>query len=182
MAAPSAILRRALPTKSPLPERSPAPQTRPANTPDAASTALALRIAQMLHEKQVTSLAILDVSGPLVIADYFVLGTVTNTRQAQAIAKELDAEVKRSRGHRRRNVGGMESEDSNWVLLDFDDVVVHLFLAEARSYYSLEDLWADAPRLPFTPSDTPVATADAKVHPRQRQVRILPGPGDAPAT
>jgi ribosome-associated protein len=141
-----------------------------------------LRIAQLLHEKQVTSIAILDVSGPLVIADYFLLGTVSNTRQGQAIAKELDADVKRSRGHRRRNVGGMESEDSNWVLLDFDDVVVHLFLAEARAYYSLEDLWADAPRLPFTPSETPMATADTKVHPRPHQVRILPGPGDSPAT
>lgn len=182
MAPPFAILRRALPTKSPSPERSPGPQSRPVRPPDVATTALALRIAQLLHDKQVTSLAILDVSGPLVIADYFVLGTVGNTRQAQAIAKELDAEIKRARGHRRRNVGGMESEDSNWVLLDFDDVVVHLFLAEARAYYSLEALWADAPRLPFTPSETPVATADAKVHPRQHPVRILPGPGDAPAT
>lgn len=169
-----------MPTKSSVPERSPRPEPRPARLPDAATRELALRIAQLLHEKQVGSIALLDVSGPLVIADYFVIGTVMNTRQAQAIARELDAVMKQERGHRRRNTGGLESEDSNWVLLDFDEVVVHLFLAEARAYYSLEDLWADAPRLPFTPVDRPLADADAKVPPRPQQVRILPGPGDAP--
>lgn len=93
-------------------------------------------------------IAVLDVSGPLAIVDYFVIATVRNTRQAQAIARELDLEVKHTRGRRKRNVGGLETEDSNWVLLDFDDVVVHLFLPEARAYYGLESLWADAPRLP----------------------------------
>lgn len=178
----SAILRASLPTKSRATERSPAPETRPHPRPDTATTALALRIAQLLHDKQATQIAILDVSGQLVIADYFLLGTVKNTRQAQALARELDGEMKRARGHRRRNTGGMESEDSNWVLLDFDDVVVHLFLAEARAYYSLEDLWADSPRLPFTPAVTAPATADATAAVRGKQVRILPDPDDPPSS
>ena len=110
---------------------------------------IALTIAQRLDEKQAKDIVILDVSGPLVIADYFVIATVQSTRQGQALAKELDLESKAVRGRRRRNTGGLETEESNWVLLDFDDVVVHLFLPEARAYYALETLWADVPRLPF---------------------------------
>lgn len=116
---------------------------------------MALAIAQRLDEKQAKDIVILDVSGPLVIADYFVLATVQSTRQGQALAKELDLASKATRGRRRRNTGGLETEESNWVLLDFDDVVVHLFLPEARAYYALEDLWADVPRLPFTPAPRP---------------------------
>jgi len=122
------------------------------HTPSPATTALALEIAGLLDEKLAESIAILDVSGPLVIADYFVVATVRNTRQAQALAKELDLGMKASRGRRKRNTGGIESENSSWVLLDFDDVVVHLFLPEARAYYGLESLWADVPRIAFTPA------------------------------
>lgn len=99
-----------------------------------------------------TDIVVLDVSGPFVIADYFVIATVQSTRQAQALAKDLDLESKATRGRRRRNTGGLETEESNWVLLDFDDVVVHLFLPEARAYYALEALWADVPMVPFTPA------------------------------
>lgn len=116
---------------------------------------MALRIAQRLDEKQAKDIAILDVSGPLVIADYFVVATVQSTRQGQSLAKELDLDHKAQRGSRRRNTGGLETEESNWVLLDFDDIVVHLFTPEARAYYGLEALWADVPRLPFTPSASP---------------------------
>lgn len=136
------------------------PRTR--NTPDAATTRTALQIAERLDQKQATDIVVLDVSGPLVIADYFVIATVQTTRQAQAIAKELDLEHKALRGRRRRNTGGLESEDSNWVLLDFDDIVVHLFLPEARTYYGLESLWADVPRVPFTPSATAAKPAAQK--------------------
>ena len=140
---------------TPLPDRRPASGTVP--TANAASIQLALQIAQRLDEKQAEDITVLDVSGPLVIADVFVVATVQSTRQAQAIAREIDQEVKDQRGRRRRNTGGLETEDSNWVLLDFDDVVVHLFLPEARKYYGLEDLWADVPRVPFTPAPKPKA-------------------------
>lgn len=130
----------------------PAKSARPTNSPDADSRQMALRIAQQLDEKQAKEIVILDVSGPLVIADYFVVATVQSPRQGQALAKDLDAIHKAERGSRRRNTGGMEGEDSNWVLLDFGDIVVHLFTPEARAYYGMETLWADVPRLPFTPS------------------------------
>jgi ribosome-associated protein len=128
---------------------------------------LALQIAQRLDEQEAEDITILDVSGPLVIAEVFVVATVRSTRQAQAIARTIDQEVKDMRGRRRRNTGGLETEASNWVLLDFDDVVVHLFQPEARSYYGLEELWADVPRVPFT------ATAKAATTPTERRQPTL---------
>ncbi|MHC4513940.1 MAG: ribosome silencing factor [Planctomycetota bacterium] len=125
----------------------------------------ALSIAQLIRDKQGEDLAILDVSGPLVIADYFVIATARNTRQALAIARELDAAVKRGPLHdaglTRLNVAGMEGE-GNWILLDLDLVVVHIFTAETRALYDLENLWADAPRVGLTPQGPTVAAQEAK--------------------
>jgi len=127
---------------------------------------LALFIAERLDQKQADNIMILDVSGPLVIADYFIIATVQSTRQAQSLAKEVELEHKSMRGRRRRN-GGADSPDSNWVLIDFGDIVVHLFLPEAREYYGLESLWADVPRLPFTPTAPRTAAAEGHTEVRQ---------------
>jgi len=126
---------------------------------------LALLFAERLDHLQAEDIKILDVSGPLVIADYFVIATVNSTRQAQSLAREVEMEHKSRRGRRRRS-GGADAPDSNWVLIDFGDIVVHLFLPEAREYYGLESLWADVPRLPFTPS-APREAADASGEVRQ---------------
>lgn len=148
---------------TPASERRIRPTPRLEQTPDPEAKQLALSIAQHLDAKQARDIVILDVSGPLVISDFFVIATVQSTRQAQSLAKELDLESKATRGQRRRNTGGMETEESNWVLLDFDVVVVHLFLPEAREYYGLETLWADVPRVPFTPAPAaPAATAEIR--------------------
>lgn len=148
---------------TPASERRPRPTPKLEQTPDPEAKQLALAIAQHLDGKQARDIVILDVSGPLVIADFFVIATVQSTRQAQSLAKELDLESKTTRGRRRRNTGGMETEESNWVLLDFDVVVVHLFLPEAREYYGLETLWADVPRVPFTPAPAaPVVTTEIR--------------------
>ncbi|MCA8958335.1 MAG: ribosome silencing factor [Planctomycetes bacterium] len=112
---------------------------------------LALTLAQIIDEKQGTDIRILDVSGPLGIADYFVIATARNNRHAQALGRELDLVMKHS-GRLRRNMAGLTG-DSGWVLLDFNSVVVHLFTAEARAFYALESLWADVPRVEFTPAD-----------------------------
>ena len=123
---------------------------------------MAIQLAERLDQKQAVDIRILDVSGPLVIADYFVVATVQSTRQAQSLAKELDLAHKAARGRRKRN-GGSEGEDTSWVLLDFNDIVVHLFLPDARNYYGLESLWADVPRLEFTPTTHPEPEASAEV-------------------
>ncbi|MAD34637.1 MAG: ribosome silencing factor [Planctomycetes bacterium] len=123
---------------------------------------MALQLAERLDQKQAVDIRILDVSGPLVIADYFVVATVQSTRQAQSLAKELDVAHKAARGRRKRN-GGNEGADTSWVLLDFNDIVVHLFLPDARDYYGLESLWADVPRLDFTPTARPQTDAGSEI-------------------
>ncbi|MFN9844916.1 MAG: RsfS/YbeB/iojap family protein, partial [Planctomycetota bacterium] len=80
------------PKTDPLSTQARAASPRPHRVPDAETRELALRIAQRLDERQARDIAILDVSGPFVIADYFVIATVTSTRQGQALAKELDQE------------------------------------------------------------------------------------------
>lgn len=146
--------------------------------PSAAATDFARHVAAFLNEKQAENLVVLDVSGPLAIVDYFVVATIRSTRQSQAIAHELDLDVKHLRGRRKRNQGGMESEDSNWVLLDFDDVVVHLFLPEARTYYGLESLWADAPRLDLT-ANPPVRQEPTQVRQATKKLQLFPPPDGA---
>lgn len=84
------------------------------------------------------------------IADYFVVATAKNARHARALALEVEQSL-RGDGRRPRNAAGLETENP-WVLLDYDDVVVHVFLNEARAFYALESLWADVPRVPFVPS------------------------------
>jgi len=135
---------------------------QPGAAPDQATREMALLLAERLDQKQAGDIRILDVSGPLVIADYFVVATVQSTRQAQSLAKELDMAHKAARGRRKRN-GGSEGDDTNWVLLDFNDIVVHLFLPDARDYYGLESLWADVPRLEFTPTAQPEPSDSTEV-------------------
>ncbi len=113
------------------------------------SKTLALALAGALVDKQAEDVTILDVSGPLVIADYFVVVSAKNPRHALALGKDLDYAMKHA-GRLRRNFSGITAEsDTHWVLLDFDDVVVHIFMPDARNFYALESLWADVPRVPF---------------------------------
>lgn len=85
--------------------------------------------------------------GNLAIADYFVIVTGRNRRQLRSMSDEL-RKLGREAGLSvpAEEAGG---ESGRWVLIDFGDVVVHLFDAASRSYYDLDALWADAPTLPF---------------------------------
>jgi ribosome-associated protein len=88
---------------------------------------------------------ILDVGHVLAICDAFVLTSGRNTRQVRTIAEEVEAKVKAAGGGSPLRIEGLDTAE--WVLLDYGDFVVHVFLDEARRYYQLERLWADAPRL-----------------------------------
>ncbi len=126
--------------------------TQETNTnPD--SRELALGLAQIIDERQGTDIRILEVAKTLVIADYFLIASCRNLRQAQGLARELDATIKH-KGLLRRNLAGVDGK-SGWILLDFDLVVVHIFTQETRDFYSLDALWADAPQVEFIPSQDP---------------------------
>lgn len=85
---------------------------------------------------------VLDVSVPLVISDYFVICSASNDRQVKAIADAVQRSL-REHGARPKHVEGLDA--ARWILLDFGDVVVHVFLDEEREFYNLERLWQDAP-------------------------------------
>jgi len=101
------------------------------------------RAAQAAEEKKARDIVIMEV-GPLTpIADYFVVCSGQSTLQVQAIADAV-REAMEGEGHPLRHVEGYER--ARWVLLDYGDVVVHVFLDEERQYYQIERLWRDAAR------------------------------------
>ncbi|MHC4953787.1 MAG: ribosome silencing factor [Planctomycetota bacterium] len=97
----------------------------------------------VLDEKRATDVAWLDLRGITDIADEFLIATVTNPRQSSAIVDACEKERK-ARGLRCLGIEGKGA--SSWVVLDYGDIVVHLLTPEAREYYQLEHLWADAVR------------------------------------
>jgi ribosome-associated protein len=86
---------------------------------------------------------VLDVGGVLGITDAFVVTSGRNRRQVLTIAEEVEAQVKAVGGPAPLRVEGLT--DAQWVLLDYGDFVVHVFLDEVRRYYDLERLWGDSP-------------------------------------
>lgn len=104
-----------------------------------------LVLATALEKKAIDPL-ILDVADLVGYADYFVVVSAKNTRQVRAIAEEVRRHMKDEHGLFPKGVEGMST--SKWVLVDYDDVVLHVFHEGARVFYDLEGLWADAPRLP----------------------------------
>jgi ribosome-associated protein len=88
---------------------------------------------------------VLEVGHVLAITDAFVITSGTNTRQVRTIAEEVEAKVKEAGGPSPLRIEGLD--DGQWVLMDYGDFVVHVFLDETRRYYDLERLWSDAPRV-----------------------------------
>ena len=105
---------------------------------------LARIAAKAADEKTATDTVVLEVGEVLGIADAFVITSAGNERLVRTIAEEVERQVKEAGGPGPLRVEG--KSDARWVLMDYGDIVVHVFLEEARRYYDLERLWADAPR------------------------------------
>ncbi len=86
----------------------------------------------------------LDVREQTAIADYFLIGTVDTERQANAIEGDVLEKLKLEQNIRPLNIEGKGGTSGGWLLLDYGDVIVHLFTEEARSFYKLEELWDEA--------------------------------------
>ncbi len=112
--------------------------------PVTASVDLACVAARAASEKQGEDVLVLDVRDLITITDYFVIASGSSDRQAKTIAEEVEKALK-DRGVKPVRVEGASS--SRWVLLDFVDLVVHVFSQEQRDFYRLERLWVDAPRV-----------------------------------
>jgi ribosome-associated protein len=115
-----------------------------------ASRDVAVTPARAAAAKQASDVVVLDVSKVIVITDYFVICTVGNPRQMRTV---IDAVEEAVRGLGARPIRREGEEGSGWWLLDYFDVVIHVFGTEERDYYDLERLWRDAPPVDWEASE-----------------------------
>ncbi|MFO0876396.1 MAG: ribosome silencing factor [Gemmataceae bacterium] len=100
--------------------------------------------ARVASENKGRDVLVLDLRNITPLYDFFVLATGASRRQTHTITEEVDAAL-REQGDRRRSVEGYEA--ASWIVQDYGDVMVHVFNPQAREYFALEELWADAPRI-----------------------------------
>ena len=111
----------------------------------------ALAAARVADETRGTDVHVLDLRGLTDVFDYFVVATGASRRQLHAMADEIEQVMKKEMHDTRRGVEGYE--DGRWIVIDYGDVVVHLFDAESREYWDLEQLWSGCKTVPL-----PIAT------------------------
>ena len=107
---------------------------------DMETRALAKKIMEILEEKKAADILALDISEISTLADYFILASAENVRQLDALEDAVEEGI------------GLELNkegegDSGWILMDYKDIVVHLFTKEQREFYDLEKIWSDAKKL-----------------------------------
>ena len=110
----------------------------------AGGRSFAVAAARVADERRCRDIVVLDLKGKSPATDYFVIATGTSDRQRRTVADEI-CEAAREQGWQRFGSAGYEQ--GRWILLDFVDVVIHIFDREYRDYYDLELLWGDAHRL-----------------------------------
>lgn len=144
--------KKPLKAKRPLNKRSPKkpkvkkkPRPRPQgvikDNPEA--KALADTIATAIVDAKGTDVLVLDVRGKASYADYIVVASGDTERMVNALGEAVEEKL---RPEGKKPLGREGEQTGNWVLLDYGEVIAHLFLADARGFYDLEGLWADAPR------------------------------------
>jgi ribosome-associated protein len=97
---------------------------------------------ELAEDKQAHEIVLLDIRSQSTIADYFVICSGDNDRQLKAIVENIDAQVQKEFGLNPRHEG---TPDTGWIVLDYADIVVHVFNQTQRDYYRLERLWSKAP-------------------------------------
>jgi ribosome-associated protein len=103
----------------------------------------ARRVAELAQDKLARDVVILDMRPVCSYTDYFVIATGQNARQAKSIFDEVHERLKREDRLLPHSVEG--TREATWIIADYLDLVLHVFTAEARRYYDLEDLWGDVP-------------------------------------
>ena len=111
------------------------------------SRQLAMAAARTADDHRGGDIVVLDMRGMTTEFDYFVMVTGNSRRQLHAISEEIDRVLEKELGDHRLGIEGYN--ESRWILLDYGSVVIHLFDAETRNYYALEDLWGHAERVPL---------------------------------
>ena len=123
----------------------------------------ALLLTRFALEKKARDLVVMDVRDVTSIADYFIVCSGSSDRQVQSIAQGIEENLSAA-GHRPLSVEGVHR--GHWVLMDFSDVIVHIFYEPVREFYDLEGLWGHAPRVELPePYSTLVDQFQAAEHP-----------------
>ena len=117
------------------------------------SFGLAKKITELLMDKKAKDPVILDVREITLVSDYFVIVTGTSVTHVQALANHLVTSLKETYNFSPLHKEGLDT--GNWVLLDYDSVIVHIFLEETREFYNLERLWGEAEAI-FIPEESEI--------------------------
>lgn len=121
-------------------------------TDDVTSKDLAIVAARAADDKQATDTLVLEVGPTLAITEYFVITSASNRRLVRAVADEVEAKVREASGRSPLRVEG--AREQQWVLIDYGDIVVHVFSDETRSFYEIERLYRDAPVIEWNSADS----------------------------
>jgi ribosome-associated protein len=109
----------------------------------------AVLAARTAEDNRGTNIVILDMREVTSVFDFFIIVSGSSRRQLHAMSEEIDRVFEHELGDHRMGIEGYE--ESRWILLDYGDLVVHLFEPETREYYALEQLWSHAKRVPYEP-------------------------------
>ena len=102
---------------------------------------LAEEIGLILDDRKAKNVKIIETNRQTIIADYFVVATGTSSTHIRALSGEVNFRLNQKSGLQPSRISGLDSND--WIILDYDSVLVHIFNSEARDYYKLEKLWGD---------------------------------------
>jgi ribosome-associated protein len=118
--------------------------------------------ARIADDNRGKDILLLDLRKATAIVDFFVIITAVSRRLSHAIASQIDQEMKKLG---EAKLGLEESEEGRWTLIDYGDFVVHIFSADDRAYYALEEIWGDAPQLDWQEPPTDTAGAVQEIEP-----------------
>lgn len=125
------------------------------NEPSTPTGDLAVAAARAADDKGASDVVILEVGPMLGICEYFVVASALNDRQVKAVTDAVEERLRTEHARKPRSVEGADAR--RWVLLDYGDLVVHVFHADERGYYRIERLYGDAARLEWQPPGHPLA-------------------------
>lgn len=126
-------------------------------SPSDTGAELAVFAARAASDMKASNVLVLDVGDVLSIAGYFVIASASNPRLVRAVVDDIEAKVKSELGRSPVRTEGIR--ENQWSLIDYGDVVVHVFLETVREFYEIERLYMDAPRLEWEPPAAVTATS-----------------------
>lgn len=128
------------------------PEPTRADTADADGEAVAVLAARTASDRKASDIVVLDVGDVLAITGYFVIVSASNPRQVRAVAEDVEARIATTFGRSPVRTEGLREQQ--WILIDYGDVVVHVFLESVREFYDIERLYMESPKVAWDGADS----------------------------